>query len=63
MVKRKKEENDVVSSWEKIAREEGTDVSKNWVYGDRLYEEEFGKKYAKLLKKNKVRGIKRIGFG
>jgi len=32
---------DIVASWAALAKQEGTDVTKNWVYGDRLYEEGF----------------------
>lgn len=32
---------DIVASWAEIAKTEGTDVTKNWIYGDRLYEEGF----------------------
>ena len=32
---------DIVESWKQIAKTEGTDVSKKFIYGDKLYEEVF----------------------
>ena len=32
---------DLVKRWEETAREEGTNVSKNFIYGDKLYEDVF----------------------
>lgn len=31
----------IPAEWEKIAEKEGTDVEKNMIYGDKLYEEVF----------------------
>ena len=32
---------DLLKRWEETAKKEGTDVSKNFIYGDKLYEEVF----------------------
>ena len=37
-----KDSSDILKEWREKAKVEGVDVSKEWVYGDRLYEEEFG---------------------
>ena len=33
--------DDLVKRWEETARKEGANVSKNFIYGDKLYEEVF----------------------
>ena len=38
---------ELVRRMEERAKKHGGDISK-WIYGDRLYEEEFGKKYSKF---------------
>ncbi len=35
------ESKDIVNKWEKIAEKEGGNVSRNFIYGDKLYEEVF----------------------
>lgn len=37
------EGRDILKSWEEIAKSEGGDVSKKFIYGDKLYEEIFTK--------------------
>ena len=37
------ESQDILSAWEEIAKKEGGNVSKEFVYGDKLYEEVFSK--------------------
>ncbi|MBI5393553.1 AbrB/MazE/SpoVT family DNA-binding domain-containing protein [Candidatus Woesearchaeota archaeon] len=32
---------DILKSWQEIAKKEGTDVKNTFIYGDKLYEEEF----------------------
>lgn len=34
-------DKDIASSWEAIAKSQGTNVKKNLIYGDKLYEEVF----------------------
>ncbi len=34
-------DKDIASSWEEIAKSQGTNVKKNLVYGDNLYEEKY----------------------
>lgn len=38
---------ELIRRMEERAKKHGGDTSK-WIYGDRLYEEEFGKKYSRL---------------
>ena len=35
------EGKDILKRWEETAKREGTDVSKKFIYGDKLYEEVF----------------------
>ncbi len=37
------EGKDILKSWENIAKKEGGNVSKTFIYGDKLYEEIFSK--------------------
>jgi len=37
------ESQDILSAWEEIAKKEGGNISKEFVYGDKLYEEVFSK--------------------
>lgn len=37
------ESQDILSAWEGIAKKEGGNISKDFVYGDELYEEVFSK--------------------
>ena len=34
--------SEILKEWRDKAKKEGVNVSKEWIYGDRLYEEEFG---------------------
>lgn len=48
-----KSDEDIVKKWAERAHRLNVDVSK-WVYGDKLYEEVFGEKWAaKLLKRQR----------
>ncbi|MBI2451499.1 AbrB/MazE/SpoVT family DNA-binding domain-containing protein [Candidatus Pacearchaeota archaeon] len=35
------EKSDILKSWKEIAEKEGTNISKKFIYGDRLYEKVF----------------------
>ncbi len=51
---------DFIKKMEKFARKYGEDTSK-WVMGDKLYEEEFSKKYKWLITDlKKLKGIKQM---
>ncbi len=37
------DKDDLIKRWEEISKKEGCNVSKELIYGDKLYEEEFSK--------------------